>query len=254
MWGVTGIPEITAGVDLAALVSTAVVAQGAEPGDVLAITSKIVSKAEGRIVRAADREDAITRETVRLVAERRRPDGSTTRIVENRLGLVMAAAGVDASNTSDGTVLLLPEDPDASAAAIRAAVETAVGGAVGVIVTDTAGRPWREGQTDIVIGASGVRLLDDLRGSRDAAGKLLEVTAPAVGDELAAAADLVKGKASGVPVAIIRGLSRLLDPAAPGARRLVRPASDDMFSRGTEEAWRAGYDEGYRAALEAGHS
>ncbi len=254
-WGIPGLPEVAPGDDLPRLIADVARASGVQPGDILAVTSKIVSKAEGRIVQAADREQAITDETVRVVATRTRADGGTTRIVENRLGLVMAAAGVDASNTADGTVLLLPENPDASAAEIRAAVEAAVGAPVGVIITDTAGRAWREGQTDIAIGSSGVRLLDDLRGSYDAAGKLLEVTAPAVGDEIAAAADLVKGKSSGIPVAVVRGLERLLDDSAAGARALVRPANEDLFRLGTQEAHdegrAAGYSEGYRVGFSA---
>lgn len=251
VWGIPGLPEIAPGDQLPRLIADAARRAGVEPGDILAVTSKIVSKAENRIVQAADREQAITDETFRVVATRPRADGGTTRIVQNRLGLVMAAAGVDASNTADGTVLLLPLDPDASAAAIRAAVEACVGAPVGVIITDTAGRAWREGQTDMAIGASGVRLLDDLRGSRDAAGKVLEVTAPAVGDEIAAAADLVKGKASGIPVAAVRGLSRLLDDDAPGARSLVRPLGDDMFAQGSKEAW----DEGFTAGVQTiGHN
>jgi coenzyme F420-0:L-glutamate ligase/coenzyme F420-1:gamma-L-glutamate ligase len=255
VWGIPGLPEIGPGDDLPRLIAEAARRAAVAPGDILAVTSKIVSKAEGRIVVAADREQAITDETVRVVATRERADGGTTRIVENRLGLVMAAAGVDASNTADGTVLLLPLDPDASARAIRSAVEAAVGGPVGVVITDTAGRAWREGQTDMAIGASGVRVLDDLRGSRDAAGKLLEVTVPAVGDEIAAAADLVKGKSSGIPVAAVRGLAHLLDHEAAGARSLVRPAADDLFSLGTREAYdegrAAGYAEGYRAGFSA---
>ena len=246
VWGIAGLPEIVPGDDLPRLIADSAREAGVAPGDILAVTSKIVSKAEGRIVQAHDREQAITDETVRVVATRMRADGGTTRIVENRLGLVMAAAGVDASNTADGTVLLLPLDPDASAAAIRLAVEAAIGAPIGVVITDTAGRAWREGQTDIAIGASGVRLLDDLRGSHDAAGKLLEVTAPAVGDEIAAVADLVKGKSSGIPVAAVRGLARLLDDEAPGARSLVRPAKEDLFSKGTKEAW----DEGYSAGVQ----
>jgi coenzyme F420-0:L-glutamate ligase/coenzyme F420-1:gamma-L-glutamate ligase len=243
VFGIDGMPEVVAGDDLPALIAAAV--QGsAAPGDILAVTSKIVSKAEGRVLQAADREQAITDETVRVVATREHP-GGITRIVENRLGLVMAAAGVDASNTPEGTVLLLPIDPDASAKAIRSAVEEAIGGPLGVVITDTAGRAWREGQTDIVIGASGVRLLDDLRGSRDAAGRLLEVTAPAVGDEIAAAADLVKGKSSGVPVAVVRGLARYIDSEARGARSLVRPAAEDLFWLGSAEARAEGYVAGY---------
>lgn len=249
VFGVVGVPEIVPGDDLPRLIANAV-ADVVQPGDILAVTSKIVSKAEGRILQAHDREQAITDETVRVIATRDRADGGTTRIVENRLGLVMAAAGVDASNTADGTVLLLPLDPDQSAAAIRAAVEAEVGAPVGVVITDTAGRPWREGQTDIVIGASGVRLLDDLRGSHDAAGKLLEVTAPAVGDEIAAAADLVKGKSSGIPLAVVRGLHRFVVADAPGARSLVRPPADDLFWLGSAEARQQGYDEGYVAGLD----
>lgn len=235
LFALDGLPEFAPGDDLPAIIAAASVQQGVEPGDILAVTGKIVSKAEGRIVAASDREQSITDETVRVVATREHP-GGVTRIVENRLGLVMAAAGVDASNTAEGTVLLLPLDPDASAGAIRAAVGAAVGGEVGVIITDTAGRAWREGQTDIAIGGSGVRLLDDLRGQPDAQGRRLDVTAPALGDELAAAGDLVKRKALGLPVAVIRGLPHLLDPAAPGARSLNRAAVDDLFSLGTAEA------------------
>jgi len=252
VFGIGGIAEIVAGDDLPALIAQAAVAGGVHPGDILAVTSKIVSKAEGRIRTADDREQAITDETVRVVATREHP-GGVTRIVENHLGLVMAAAGVDASNTSDGTVLLLPIDPDGSAAAIRAAVEHRVGAPIGVVITDTAGRAWREGQTDITIGASGVRLLDDLRGGRDASGKLLEVTAPAVGDEIAGAADLVKGKASGMPVAVVRGLARLLDPTAGGGRHLVRRAEDDMFYIGHREARAEGYEQGHAEGYEQGY-
>lgn len=251
--GVPGIPEIAPGDDLPALIAAAAARAGARPGDILAVTSKVVSKAEGRIVEADDREQAITDETVRVVATREHP-GGVTRIVENRLGLVMAAAGVDASNTADGTVLLLPVDPDGSAARIRASVEAVVGAPIGVVITDTAGRAWREGQTDIAIGASGVRLLDDLRGAHDAHGRLLSVTAPAIGDEIAAAADLVKGKTSGMPVAIVRGLSRHLDPTAAGARALVRAAADDMFQLGHREAHEAGYAEGYADGFAEGQA
>jgi coenzyme F420-0:L-glutamate ligase / coenzyme F420-1:gamma-L-glutamate ligase len=265
VFGIGGLPEINPGDDLPKLVADAAVRVGVRSGDILAVTSKIVSKAEGRIVAAADREQAITDETVRIVATREHP-GGLTRIVENRLGLVMAAAGVDASNTAEGTVLLLPIDPDASAERIRVAVEAAVtpGGTarIGVIITDTAGRAWREGQTDIAIGSSGVRLLDDLRGARDTSGKLLEVTAPAVGDEIAAAADLVKGKTSGMPVAVVRGLERYLDAEATGAGSLIRPPHDDLFRIGHREAHTegmaegrtAGYDEGYAAGFAEGQT
>jgi coenzyme F420-0:L-glutamate ligase/coenzyme F420-1:gamma-L-glutamate ligase len=241
VWAIEGIPEITSGDDLAAIVGS--LAGQLENGDILAVTSKIVSKAEGRFVRAADREQAITDETVRVVATRVHP-GGTTRIVENRLGMVAAAAGVDASNTPEGTVLLLPIDPDASALRLRTALELRFGVRLGVIITDTLGRAWREGQTDVAIGASGVRVLDDLRGSVDAEGRRLDVTIPATGDEIASAADLVKRKSAGLPVAVIRGLSHLLAEEAAGARSLIRPAADDMFRLGTDEAWRQGFEAG----------
>ncbi|MFE6410686.1 coenzyme F420-0:L-glutamate ligase [Streptomyces sp. NPDC057837] len=233
VWALSGLPEITAGDDLAKLIAAA------EPrladGDVLLVTSKIVSKAEGRVVRAVDREAAIDAETVRVVARR-----GSLRIVENRQGLVMAAAGVDASNTPAGTVLLLPEDPDASARAIRAGLRDALGVDVGVVVTDTSGRPWRAGLTDVAIGAAGVRVLDDLRGGTDAHGNPLSATVVATADELAAAGDLVKGKAAGLPVAVVRGLPHVVseDDGAQGARALVRGARDDMFRLGTSEAVR----------------
>ncbi|MFI7388864.1 coenzyme F420-0:L-glutamate ligase [Streptomyces sp. NPDC049813] len=231
-WAVAGIPEVRAGDDLAKLIIAAEPALA--DGDVLLVTSKIVSKAEGRIVRADDREAAIDAETVRVVARR-----GPLRIVENKLGLVMAAAGVDASNTPAGTVLLLPEDPDASAAAIRDGVRDALGVEVGVVVTDTFGRPWRNGLTDVAIGAAGVRVLDDLRGGVDAHGNPLSATVVATADELAAAGDLVKGKAGGLPVAVVRGLGALTGPGQDGgARELVRVARDDMFRLGTSEAVR----------------
>ncbi|WP_403023994.1 coenzyme F420-0:L-glutamate ligase [Salinibacterium sp. GXW1014] len=246
VFGVAGIPEVRPGDDIAALI----LAAGAEleHGDILAVTSKVVSKAEGRVVAAADREQAITDETVRVVASREHP-GGVTRIVENRQGLVMAAAGVDSSNTDDGTVLLLPEDPDASARTLCAALRRATGLRLGVIITDTAGRPWRQGQTDIAIGAAGVRVIDDLRGTTDAAGRPLTVTAAAIGDEVAAASDLVKGKTSGMPVAVVRGLGRYVaELDAPGARSLQRHGDADMFSLGTAEARAEGFAAG-RASL-----
>ncbi|MFH8691803.1 coenzyme F420-0:L-glutamate ligase [Streptomyces anulatus] len=252
VWALGGIPEVRAGDDLAKLIAAA--GPGLVDGDILLVTSKIVSKAEGRILRAADREAAIDAETVRVVARR-----GTLRIVENRQGLVLAAAGVDASNTPAGTVLLLPEDSDASARAIRDGLRDTLGVEVGVVVTDTFGRPWRNGLTDVAIGAAGVRVLDDLRGGTDAYGNPLSATVVATADELAAAGDLVKGKAEGLPVAVVRGLRHVVLPApsAPadpsagsaspsalvgaddsGARALVRGAADDMFRLGTSEAVR----------------
>lgn len=245
-----GIPEIEPGMDLGLVVGDALARSGGlHHGDIVVLSSKIVSKAEGRIVRATDREQAITDQTVRVVATRAFPRG-LTRIVENRLGIVGAAAGVDASNTPEGTVLLLPQDPDASASAIRAALVDRFEVAVGVLITDTLGRTWREGQTDIAIGGSGVLLLDDLRGTTDTQGRILDVTAPAVGDELASAADLVKRKSAGLPVAVVRGLGHLVIDDAPGARVMIRPSENDMFRLGTDEA----YAEGYRAGRAAARS
>ena len=245
VWAIEGIREIVAGDDLAAIIGDLLEGDGAlRDGDVLVVTSKIVSKAEGRQVAAADREQAISDETVRVVASREHPAG-VTRIVENRLGLVMAAAGVDASNTPDGTVLLLPIDPDASARRLARALRVRFNVRVGVVISDTLGRPWRLGQTDAAIGAAGIRVADDLRGSTDAAGRPLEVTVTAVADELAAAADLVKGKAAGLPVAIVRGLADLVGELdLPGARTLVRPADQDMFRLGSDEAHAEGFRDG----------
>ncbi|MEV6456020.1 coenzyme F420-0:L-glutamate ligase [Streptomyces anulatus] len=234
VWALGGIPEVRAGDDLAKLIAAA--EPGLVDGDILLVTSKIVSKAEGRVLRAADREAAIDAETVRVVARR-----GTLRIVENRQGLVLAAAGVDASNTPAGTVLLLPEDSDASARAIRDGLRDTLGVEVGVVVTDTFGRPWRNGLTDVAIGAAGVRVLDDLRGGTDAYGNPLSATVVATADELAAAGDLVKGKAEGLPVAVVRGLRHVVSPGdedSAGARALVRGAADDMFRLGTSEAVR----------------
>lgn len=242
VWAIEGLPEFRPGDDLARVIGDAV--GELQDGDILAVTSKIVSKAEGRIVVADDREAAITAETVRVVATR-----GQTRIVQNRWGQVMAAAGVDSSNTDDGTVLLLPENPDASARAICETLRARFGIRLGVLVTDTFGRPWREGQTDVAIGAAGLRVLDDLRGSVDASGREMHVTQPAVGDEIAAAADLVKGKTGGTPVAVVRGLGHYvtdeIDPV--GAQPLIRDAANDMFRVGSTEAW----NEGYRAGLDA---
>jgi coenzyme F420-0:L-glutamate ligase/coenzyme F420-1:gamma-L-glutamate ligase len=250
MFALLGLPEFRPGDDLAGILGDAL-AGVAEEGDIIAVTSKIVSKAEGRIVAAADREDAITAETVRVVAERPHADGSgTTRIVENRQGLVMAAAGVDASNAPDGHVLLLPEDPDRSARHLAEVLRNRLGIRVGVILTDTLGRPWREGQTDAAIGAAGVVVLQELAGSADGNGRPLAVTAPAIADELAAAAELVKGKAGNRPVAVIRGLGHLVTGLdAPGARALIRPSERDMFRQGSREAYAEGYAAGLADAL-----
>ena len=225
---VTGLPEITAGADLGALIAAAV--PGLRDGDILVITSKVVSKAEGRVF-SISREQAIEAETVRVVARR----GATT-IAQTRHGLVLAAAGVDESNTAPGTVVLLPEDPDESARRLRKALHQRTRRTLGVIVTDTMGRPWRAGQTDNAIGAAGILPVLDHRGEADTFGNILEVTVAAVADEIAAAADLVKGKARGVPVALVRGLGDLVTEAdGPGARALVRAADEDMFRFGSAD-------------------
>jgi coenzyme F420-0:L-glutamate ligase / coenzyme F420-1:gamma-L-glutamate ligase len=225
---VGGLPEVAAGDDLAALIGRAV--PDLRDGDILVVTSKIVSKAEGRVVRAS-REQAIEDETARVVARR----GETT-IAQTRHGFVLAAAGVDASNTSPGTVVLLPADPDDSARRLRKGLRDLSGATVGVIITDTMGRPWRNGQTDVAIGAAGVRPQHDYRGEADSFGNTLEVSVAAVADEIAGAGDLVKGKALSVPVALVRGLAHFVtDDDGPGARVLVRPADEDMFRYGSAD-------------------
>ncbi|MGZ4494265.1 MAG: coenzyme F420-0:L-glutamate ligase [Nocardioides sp.] len=227
---VDGVGEVAAGDDLAGLVTAGV---ALEDGDVLVVTSKVVSKAEGRVA-AGDREGAIVAETDRVVARR-----GPTSIVRTRHGLVMAAAGVDASNTPQGTVVLLPVDPDGSARALRERLAAATGRNVAVVVTDTAGRAWRTGQTDLAVGCAGLDPLDDHAGRVDAHGNELAVTAPALADEIAGAADLVKGKLGGRPFAVVRGLGGLVLPRGehgPGAVALLRPEEQDMFGLGAREA------------------
>lgn len=244
VWALEGIGEITPGADLVDVVARAASGQ-LRDGDIVVVTSKIVSKAEGRVIAASDREDAITDETVRVVATRTSASGHITRIVENRIGMVSAAAGVDASNTPEGTVLLLPEDPDASARRLAEGLRERTGALVGVLVSDTLGRAWREGQTDAAIGAAGVEVFEDLRGQTDAEGRPLMVTMPCVADEIASAADLVKGKASRRPVAVVRGRGDLVGSLdLPGARSIVRPAERDMFRRGADEAYADGFRDG----------
>lgn len=228
-----GVPEIAPGDDLAAAVLTAIGTDGLADGDIVVITSKVVSKAEGRVV-DGDRERWIDIETLRLVARR-----GLTRIVRNRLGLTMAAAGVDASNVTAGTTVLLPEDPDASARALRVAVAERTGINVGVLVTDTAGRAWREGQTDIAIGAAGVLVLESFAGRVDAHGNELAVTAPAVADEIASAVELAQGKLGARPFAVLRGRPDLVLPPGEhgtGASALIREEGADLFGYGAREA------------------
>ncbi|MQA94161.1 MAG: coenzyme F420-0:L-glutamate ligase [Streptosporangiales bacterium] len=228
VWGVPGIAEVRAGDDIAALIAAA--EPGLRDGDVVIVTSKIVSKAEGR-VRAGDRLETVAAETVRVVAAK-----GDARIVETRQGLVLAAAGVDASNTEPGTVVLLPEDPDASARAIRDGLRDRLGVRVAVLVTDTFGRPWRLGQTDVAIGAAGIAPIVDLRGETDGYGNRLEATLNAVADEIAGAGELVKGKFAGVPVAVARGLEHLVtDDAGAGAAALVRRPDEDLFRYGSRD-------------------
>ncbi len=240
---VPGIGAITAGDDLGRLIDEQAGelrwpdgTSGIADGDIVVVTSKIVSKAEGRVVPADSREEAISAEAVRAVASRTTPRG-TVRIVQTRHGLVMAAAGVDASNVEAGHVVLLPVDPDASAAMLRREIGSLAGVRIGVLVTDTMGRPWRLGLTDVAIGAAGVRVLDDLTGRTDPSGHALEMTVVAVADELAAASELVRGKLDSSPVAVIRGLGHLVtDVDGPGAAAMVRPLDEDLFTLGTAEA------------------
>jgi coenzyme F420-0:L-glutamate ligase/coenzyme F420-1:gamma-L-glutamate ligase len=232
VWAPDGVPEVAAGDDLAGMLVAALAAEdfALADGDVVVVTSKVVSKAEGRAVRV-DREEAITSETVRLVARR-----GSTRIVETRHGLVLAAAGVDATGTEPGTVLLLPVDPDASARALRSRLLELAGVDVAVVITDTMGRAWRTGQTDQAVGVAGLTPLDDLRGRDDGHGNVLEVTVAALADEVASAADLVKGKLGLRPFAVVRGLAaRTTREDGPGAAALVRPADEDMFRLGARD-------------------
>lgn len=232
---VTGLPEFTTDSDLAAEILGH--APWLHDGDILVVTSKVFSKTEGRMVTAPtdpDKRDALRRqlideESVRVLARRNR-----TLITENRNGLVQAAAGVDGSNVPTDRIALLPVDPDASARSLRQAIAAAGGPTVAVIVTDTMGRAWRTGQTDVAIGAAGIAVTHPYEGAVDGHGNPLLVTDIAVADEMAAAADLVKGKLDGIPVAVIRGYGVVDDGSA--AADLVRPTEDDLFRLGTEEA------------------
>ena len=252
--GLGGIGEVAAGDDLATAILDAVAADDAGPlrdGDILVVTSKVVSKSEGRAVPAAEREPAIRAAAVHTLARR-----GPTRIVRTGNGLVLAAAGVDNSNVEPGEVLLLPVDPDASAAGLRTAIRERTGTSVGVVVSDTLGRAWRMGQTDVAIGAAGVRVVEDYAGRRDTYGNDLHVTTVALADELASAADLVKTKLAGRPVALVRGLAHLVGEHEGTARELARPAVQDMFGYGSQEAVLAavlgavGQPERYEALLD----
>jgi coenzyme F420-0:L-glutamate ligase len=244
---VLGIGELRPGDDLAAVIAEH--APGLHDGDVLVVTSKAVSKVEGRLVvldtadedeREQARQAAIDAETVRVVARR-----GDLRIVETRHGLVMAAAGVDLSNVARNELALLPVDPDTSAQLLREALRERLGVDVGVIISDSMGRPWRAGITDAAIGVAGLTAVTDARGRTDRHGNVLNVTQVAVADELAAAGDLVKGKLAGVPVAIVRGFARhgKLDDDGMGSRTLIRGSAEDLFRLGTAEAMAVGRED-----------
>jgi len=220
----TGIPEIRPGDDLAAILGEAVKrAGGLQEGDVVVVAQKAVSKAEGRVERTDDVVGVVLREA--RAVRRRRGD---LVIAETEHGFVCASAGVDKSNTpGDGWVVLLPVDPDASARALREGLAARCGVAPAIVVSDSFGRPWRQGTTDVAIGVAGMSPLLDLRGERDARGYELSTTQIAVADELAGAAELVMGKASGVPAAIVRGFT--VPPGDGSARDLVMPAERDLF-------------------------
>ncbi len=240
-----GIPEVREGDDLADVVDLGLSASGLtlQRGDIVVVSSKIASKALGLVADDADKDRLVARESDRVVAERALP-GRVTRVVRAKAGPVMAAAGVDGSNTgSRGGWLTLPRQPDAVCRRLHDALRLRHGTQLAVVLSDTAGRPGRVGQVDFALGAWGLHVVDDLRGASDADGRALEVTTRAVADEIAAAADLVKGKASGVPVAVVRGLGDLVvarpDDGCPGGRSLVRTGPDDWFGYGWVEAVRA---------------
>jgi len=242
---VVGIGDVQPGDDLAALITTA--APWIVDGDVLVVTSKIVSKSEGNLAevpregpdRAARKTEILAAETARVVATR-----PGIRIVQTHHGFIMNAAGIDASNVDASHLVLLPKDPDASARALRADLRERFGLDVVVIVSDTMGRPWRTGLTDVALGVAGMDAIRDYRGEFDPYGNELHVTQMSPADELAGAAELVKGKYDQVPVAVIRGLDITGQADGAGAAVLIRTTDTDMFSMGTDE----GIAEGLRRA------
>ncbi len=241
---VRALPEFRPGDDLAGALAAA--APWITDGDVVVVTSKVFSKVEGRLVPAPtdpEQRDTLRRELVDAETERVLARRGKTLIVAGKLGIVQAAAGIDGSNVRRDELALLPADPDASAARLRADLRGLLGVEVAIVVTDTMGRSWRVGQTDVAIGSSGLTVLHRYGGAVDAEGNELLVTEVAMADEIAGAADLVKGKLGGLPVAVVRGLR----PADDGstARDLVRPVDEDMFWLGTAEA----IDRGRREAV-----
>ncbi len=233
---VEGLPEVRPGDDLSTLLEPALREIGVRDGDVLAVTQKVVSKAEGRLAAVADRDAVLAAETVRVVARR-----GDLLIAETRHGLVCANAGVDASNVEDGVLCLLPQDPDGSAARIRSALGASLGVDLAVLVTDTFGRPWREGVVNVAIGCAGMPALEDLRGRPDHGGRTMETTVVALADEVAAATGLVMTKSAGIPAAIVRGMSR--SGGGDGvAQDLVRRPFDDLFRESPLQALRTRAD------------
>ncbi|MGZ8579567.1 MAG: coenzyme F420-0:L-glutamate ligase [Actinomycetota bacterium] len=230
---VEGLPEVTSGDDLARILADPLRELGARDGDVLAVTQKIVSKAEGRLVPDAEREGWIERETARVVARR----GDLV-IAETRHGFVCANAGVDRSNVAEGFATLLPDDPDRSAETLRRALSELLHvDHLPVIITDTFGRPWREGLVDVAIGVAGMPASLDLRGDVDHAGRELEATVVAVADQVAAAAGTVMGKAARVPAALVRGIAVPREPGS--AHDLVRAPGTDLFRESPLQALHA---------------
>jgi coenzyme F420-0:L-glutamate ligase/coenzyme F420-1:gamma-L-glutamate ligase len=231
IWGIEGIGEIRPGDSLADAIATACATPPNGPllaGDVLVVTQKIVSKAEGRIIEVdptdpRSHKSVVETEAVRVL--RRRGD---LVITETRHGFVCANSGVDLSNMEQGQAALLPLDSDRSARRIRDGLRARAGVEVGVIVSDTFGRPWRRGLTDVAIGVAGIAGVVDLRGMPDALGRVMQVTEVAVADELAAAAELVMGKSSGVPVAVVRGVDASWRRES-SVRELVRSPQEDLF-------------------------
>ena len=229
-WPLQGIGHIAPGDDLAAIIVDHL-DEALIDGDVIVVTSKVISKAAG-LATTGDRESLLEAQTDRVVARR-----GQTRIVRTYSGLTLAAAGVDASNVEVGTVIPLPPDPDASARGIRARLRELTGLQLGVIVSDTVGRAWRIGQTDIAIGASGIATSLSFEGVEDSYGNVLAVTAPAIADEIAGMADIVAGKLSGLPVVVVRGLpAEWLGDDATGAAALIRDEESDMFGLGVRDA------------------